>query len=86
MHRVIKFNQKASSTPCIRMNTELRKKADNDFEKRLFLVEKQCGFGKTKENVRKHRNIRLAATEEGRTDLVIEPNLSYNKRFFQKVF
>ena len=35
-HRVIKFNQNVCLKPCIDINTELRKKAKNDFEKRLF--------------------------------------------------
>ena len=35
-HRVIKFNQNVCLKPCIDINTDLRKKAKNDFEKRLF--------------------------------------------------
>ena len=31
-------------------------------------------FGKTKENVRKHRNIKLVTTERRRDCLVSEPN------------
>ena len=31
-------------------------------------------FGKTIENVRKHRNIKLVRTEKGRNYLVSEPN------------
>ena len=33
VHRVIKFNQKASLKPSINMNTMLRQKAKNSFEK-----------------------------------------------------
>ena len=36
VHRVIQFNQEAWLKPCIDMNTELRKKAKNDFEKDFF--------------------------------------------------
>ena len=36
VHRVIKFNQNAFLNPYVDMNTDLRKKAKNDFEKDFF--------------------------------------------------
>ena len=56
------------------MNTELRKLAKNDFEKDLFKLMNNSLFGKTMENIRKHRDIKLVTTDKKRSKLVSEPN------------
>ena len=73
-HRVIEFNQKEWLKPYINMNTELRKLAKNDFEKDLFKLMNNSVFGKTMENIRKHRDIKLVTTDKKRSKLVSEPN------------
>ena len=74
IHRVIEFNQKEWLKPYIDMNTELRKVADNDFEKDFYKSLNYGVFGKTMENIRKHRDIKLVTTDKKRSKLVSEPN------------
>ena len=56
------------------MNTELRKLAKDDFEKDLFKLMNNAVFGKTMENVRNHRDIKIVTTDKKRNTLVSEPN------------
>ena len=85
VHRVIQFNQETWLKPYIDMNTELRKKAKNDFEKDFFKLMNNAVFGKTMENVRKHRDIKLVTTDKRRNQLVTGPNYHAIK-FFQKTY
>ena len=81
VHRVTKFNQNAWLKPSIDMNTKLTKKANNNFVKDFFKFINNAVFGKTMENVRKHRNIKLVATERRRNYLVSETNYHTTKSF-----
>ena len=62
------------------MNTELRKKTQNEFEKNLFKLMKN-NFFKTMENVRNHSEIKLVTSDKRRKILVSEPNYHSHKKF-----
>ena len=84
VHRLIKFNQKDQLKPYIAMNTELSQKAKNSFKKDFFNLMKNSVFGKTMENERKSRDIKLVTTERRRKYLVLELNYRTINFFYKK--
>ena len=81
MHRIIKFNQKASLKPHISLNTKLRKNGNNESDKDFFKLMNKSAFGKTMENVRNYMDIKLVRTNNRRNQLVSEPNYHSTKHF-----
>ena len=67
------------------MNTKLRTEAKNDFEKDFFKLMNNAVFGKTMENVRKHRDIKLVTTDKRRNQLASEPNYHKTKYFSENL-
>ena len=63
------------------MNTELRKKAQNELERNFFKLMNNSVFRKTMENVRNHRDIKLLTSDKRRKQLVSEPNYHSHKNF-----
>ena len=69
----------------IDMNTKKRMEAKNEFEKNFFKLMINSVFGKTMENLRKHRDIKLVTTDEKRSKLISEPNYHTTKRFSENL-
>ena len=67
------------------MNTKLREKAKNNFEKDFFKLMNNSVFGKTMENIRKYRGIKLVITERKRNYLVSESNYHTTKFFTENL-
>ena len=80
IQRVINFNQNAWLKPYIDMNTKLRKEAENNLEKDFFKLINNPVFGKTIDNARKHRDLKLVTTERRRN--YVESELNYHTTKF----
>ena len=74
VHRGISFQQSPWMEPYIRKNIELRKEADNKFEKDFFKLMNNSVFGKTIENIRKRQNIKLVDNRKTALKLSKKPN------------
>ena len=71
--------------PYIKMNTKLRTEPKTDSEKDFFKLMNNAVFGKTTENARKNRDIKLVTTGKRRNQLVSEPNY-HRPKYFQKTY
>ena len=71
--------------PYIDKNPKLRSESKNDFEKDFFKLMNNSAYGKTMENVRKHRDIKLVRTNSERKKLVSESNLHTCKQFSEDI-
>ena len=81
IHRVIQFSLKVSLKSYSSINTELRTEVKTDFKKDFFKLMNNVVFGKTMENVRKHRDTKLVKTDKRRNQIASEPNYHTHKYF-----
>ena len=81
IHRAIEFNQSAWMKEYVDFNTRLRTEAKNDFEKDFYKLMNNAVFGKTMENIRKHRDVKLVNNEEACLRAVMKPNFKSGTLF-----
>ena len=81
IHQAIEFDQSTWMKPYIDFNTKLRTKATNDFKKDFFKLMNNTIFGKTMENIRKHRNIKLLTNKKLYLHTVMKPNFKFGVLF-----
>ena len=79
VHSVISFKQETWLKPYNDLNTELRKNAKNEFEKDFYKLKINSIYGKTVQNDRKHRDIKLVTAEYKRNKRASEPNYHSTK-------
>lgn len=77
IHRGIKFEESDWMKVYIDLNTELRARSSNDFEKDFFKLMNNSVFSKTMENLRNMVNIRLINNSEKAEKLVVKPNYKH---------
>ena len=83
-NRAIEFKQSAWMKEYIDFNTKLRTAAVSDFEEDFYELMNNTGFGKTMENIRKHRNIKLITNREAYLKAVMKPNFKSGVLFGKK--
>ena len=81
IHRAIEFKQSAWMKEYIDFNTRLRTAATSDFEKDFYKLMNNSVFGKTMENIRKHRDIKLVSNQEAYLKAVMKPNFKSGTLF-----
>ena len=59
--------------------------AKSEFEKKIIKLMVNSAFGKTMENLRNHRDIKLVKTDRKRNKLVSEPSYYTTKRFSENL-
>ena len=85
IHRGISFEESEWLKPYIDLNTELRAKAINKFEKDFFKLMNNSAFGKTMENIRKRKVVKLLSDRNKAKKYVAKPNFKHLNIFNEEL-
>ena len=86
VRRVIKFQQSRWMKAYIMLNTRLMKEAKNEFEKAFFMLMNNSLFGKTMENIRNHKDMKLVISNKKYLEYVMKPNFKDGHSFSKHLF
>ncbi|XP_052799072.1 uncharacterized protein LOC128230668 [Mya arenaria] len=81
IHKVLEFQQEAFMKPYVEFNTKMRQQAKTAFEKNFFKLMNNSVFGKTMENLRKHRSVELVHTEKRLQKVSSKPTYKMHRIF-----
>ena len=85
IHRIIEFKQSGWLAPYIALNTNLRTNAKNNFEKDFFKLMNNSVFGKTMENIRNRKDIKLVTSKQRAVKLIAKPNFKHRTIFTENL-
>ena len=85
IHRGIKFEESPWLEKYIALNTDLRTKSKNNFEKDFFQLMNNSVFGKTMENIRNRVDNKLVNNREKAEKLTAKPNFKHCNIFSENL-
>ena len=86
VHWVIEFRQSKWMKAYIMLNTRLRKDAKNEFQKDFLKLINNSVLGKTMENIKNHKDLKLVTNDKKYLKYAMKPNFNechpFSKLFF----